>query len=594
MKNKFLIISILLVFILIILSQTNVFAMNHTLEEVAESFNNSSTVKSYQDFGIKMQAYTDETEPNVLSISLTISENTTIVNYELEGDILSYEHLTDDNILTAYFLADTIGQVNGYAYGEVLNNFNIFTEEISDYTIEKEGFEINENNSYYSVKMNINKKVPLIDESTVYLKPSDLDTIKDIIDRNTVGNQSGKKSKLAYDVSFGNDESTICIGEKQENTESTYKSILSAIEVMYGKEVAGYFETEYPEFEEGIAYHDGFTVECDVQIDTDEYPIFSDTKVVLVTIDNEYMKDVYLRTEFIGEEVDRGNKTITLDFTTNSSYKISLFSSVKSDDNAFFVKYILTPVVSESSVELADDEDTIYFNIVDGKIVVGDKNNSIFKAVVREEYIELIPTITDVKKTTATLEYKKTEAVEYDECNYSNHYHFRYGIYNVTANVVYGKAADNEETTKTIVYQVLEGANQIYTLGKEGATFRINADYSLFVNGGKVYVDDKLVSSDYYTSKSGSTIITFTNEYMSSLSEGEHTLKVAFNNNGIATTKFTVAEASTTTRGQEAKVATKNPKTGDNIIMTMSIFVVAILGVYITLKINKKSKMRKH
>ena len=140
-------------------------------------------------------------------------------------------------------------------------------------------------------------------------------------------------------------------------------------------------------------------------------------------------------------------------------------------------------------------------------------------------------------------------------------------------------------------------ANQTYTINQdETLTFRINADYSLFENGGKVYVDDTLVSSDNYTSKSGSTIITFTKDYMSSLSEGEHTLKVAFNNGGSATTKFTVAKADTTTDTEttaEEKTTTttsNNPKTGDNIVIWISLMIVSILGVAGTVKFVKKNK----
>ena len=79
---------------------------------------------------------------------------------------------------------------------------------------------------------------------------------------------------------------------------------------------------------------------------------------------------------------------------------------------------------------------------------------------------------------------------------------------------------------------------------------------------------------------------------MSTLSEGEHTLKVAFNNGESATTKFTVEKASTTTEKTvttektNTKTATKNPKTEDNIIMTISIFAIATLGAYTTLKVN--------
>ncbi len=132
------------------------------------------------------------------------------------------------------------------------------------------------------------------------------------------------------------------------------------------------------------------------------------------------------------------------------------------------------------------------------------------------------------------------------------------------------QATTAEEAIPTYEY-IDNTANQTYTIGTDDtATFRINADYSLFENGGKVYVDDTLVSSDNYTSKSGSTIITFTKDYMSSLSEGEHTLKVAFNNNATATTKFTVAKA---------EESTNNPKTGDKIMFYISMLGLSIIGL---------------
>ena len=86
-------------------------------------------------------------------------------------------------------------------------------------------------------------------------------------------------------------------------------------------------------------------------------------------------------------------------------------------------------------------------------------------------------------------------------------------------------------------YKFTEGANQTYTIDEsKNATFRIDADYSLFTN--KVYVDNKLVDSTNYDSKSGSTVITLKDEYLKTLSVGEHILKVAFSDNGEAITKL--------------------------------------------------------
>lgn len=149
-----------------------------------------------------------------------------------------------------------------------------------------------------------------------------------------------------------------------------------------------------------------------------------------------------------------------------------------------------------------------------------------------------------------------------------------------------------ETPTVEATYEYIDNtANQKYTIDENDTlTFKINADYSLFENGGKVYVDDTLVSLDNYTSKSGSTIITFSKDYMSSLSEGEHALKVAFNNGGTATTKFTVAKASKTLDETKTETSSNNPKTGDNIATWISLMVVSMLGVVGIIKLHKKNK----
>ena len=140
---------------------------------------------------------------------------------------------------------------------------------------------------------------------------------------------------------------------------------------------------------------------------------------------------------------------------------------------------------------------------------------------------------------------------------------------------------DTAVTEEKTTYEYIDNtANQTYTINKDdNLTFRINADYSLFENGGKVYVDG--IETTEYTSKSGSTIITLNKDYVNLLSVGEHTLKVAFNNGGEATTKFTIAKAEET----KAEESTNNPQTGDNIMfyismLGLSIICLAGVGIY--------------
>ena len=161
-------------------------------------------------------------------------------------------------------------------------------------------------------------------------------------------------------------------------------------------------------------------------------------------------------------------------------------------------------------------------------------------------------------------------------------------------------------------YKFTEGANQTYTIDEsKNATFRIDADYSLFTN--KVYVDNKLVDSTNYDSKSGSTVINLKDEYLKTLSVGEHTLKVAFSDNGEAITKFTIKEKqqgtniedNENTKNEENQennnlpnndvkkdntITNTNPKTGDNVIVYFAMFSIALLGIITLAIVNVKRK----
>ena len=153
-----------------------------------------------------------------------------------------------------------------------------------------------------------------------------------------------------------------------------------------------------------------------------------------------------------------------------------------------------------------------------------------------------------------------------------------------------------------IEYKVIEGAEQTYTIKEDTeARFRIDADYSLFNN--KVYVDNVLVDSSNYTSKSGSTIITLKKEFVDTLSVGEHTLKVVFNDGGEAETTFTIEKKAENNNNNENNTPSKpedkeemkdngsNPKTGDNIMLYVAIASISVIGLVATTIVAKKKKM---
>lgn len=221
-------------------------------------------------------------------------------------------------------------------------------------------------------------------------------------------------------------------------------------------------------------------------------------------------------------------------------------------------------------------DETLYYKIESGKLIQTDNESEANIKIVGIKYEnKAIMTAINVKDkredkvngsiteyTGAKLTYVGSEngiideirTEYYDVCNYD--FTFKYVI-------------DD--------YKYIEGENQTYTINKsDKMTFRINADYSLFENGGKVFIDDVLVDSKNYTSLSGSTIITFNKEYVDTLKLGEHTLKVVFNNSVETSTKFTINEE------------VKNPKTSDNVVTYIMLSVISVLGIITILLFNNK------
>mgnify|MGYP004529026785 FL=1 len=147
-------------------------------------------------------------------------------------------------------------------------------------------------------------------------------------------------------------------------------------------------------------------------------------------------------------------------------------------------------------------------------------------------------------------------------------------------------------------HKFLEGENQTYTKDEsKNATFRIDADYSLFTN--KVYVDDNLLDIESYESKEGSTIITLKDSYLKTLLVGEHTLKVVFSDGITSKTKFIIKEKDkseikkdtiNTIEETKSNGNSLNPKTGDNITTYIILFIISVLGIVASVITNNKKK----
>lgn len=252
------------------------------------------------------------------------------------------------------------------------------------------------------------------------------------------------------------------------------------------------------------------------------------------------------------------------------------------DSKEYVIDFSKNDELTEGLKSFADLEKTLYYKRVnDGLSITDNENEAVIKIVGKKSENKAILTAVNIKTkkseifkgfhmqyTGSSLKYNSTS----DGIIYETRFdYYTRCTYEFTFQYVKEEISSNE-------YRFLEGENQNYTINKDNElTFRIDAEYSLF---DKVFIDNELVNANNYTSKEGSTIITFNKDYINNLSVGGHTLKVMFND-GEATTKFSVL-----------KEKIENPSTKDNFekyVITGIVSIVGLIGCTLILK-NKEEK----
>lgn len=252
------------------------------------------------------------------------------------------------------------------------------------------------------------------------------------------------------------------------------------------------------------------------------------------------------------------------------------------DSKEYVIDFSKNDELTEGLKSFADLEKTLYYKRVnDGLSITDNENEAVIKIVGKKSENKAILTAVNIETkkseifkgfhmqyTGSSLKYNSTS----DGIIYETRFdYYTRCTYEFTFQYVKEEISSNE-------YRFLEGENQNYTINKDNELiFRIDAEYSLF---DKVFIDNELVNANNYTSKEGSTIITFNKEYINNFSVGEHTLKVVFND-GEATTKFSVL-----------KEKIENPSTKDNFekyVITCIVSIVGLIGCTLILK-NKEEK----
>ena len=140
----------------------------------------------------------------------------------------------------------------------------------------------------------------------------------------------------------------------------------------------------------------------------------------------------------------------------------------------------------------------------------------------------------------------------------------------------------SETVIKKLPLEIIEGNNATVNNGeKKSLIFRCNAAFADFI---RVELDGKTLDEKDYTKAEGSIIVTLNNNFVSTLSVGEHTLGIV-SESGTATAKFTV---------KASEIPNESPKTGDdNMVAVWSFAAVLSLAVLgFTTVVSKKKRAK--
>ena len=259
---------------------------NSKLKDIAKKFNEDEDVKQAKEYGYTYEAKAD-------GKTLTVSINGSDVKeqkfeFKLDGDILSGEFNESDSTYAAIvsvMVIDAIGQVNGYKEGELAKTIN--DERALNYTLDKEGIEFSVENGL-KFKINIDKKIPLLDFSSIYITKEDLEDAKEYL---TEGSYSTSRGNIILNSMYYDNTYEIEIAENNKITDSSIKSLASFLEVVFNDAAVSYLNDNYS-LADGSKEFAGIKIELDVKLSEDEMSLPSDDyKVMRVTVD----KDAFLK-----------------------------------------------------------------------------------------------------------------------------------------------------------------------------------------------------------------------------------------------------------------------------------------------------------
>lgn len=241
---------------------------NEKLVALSEAFLNLDTVKGFLEYdGYVAEA---NVEGDTLKVAMGLSDSVTETSFTLDGDILTMDGgMTADQIYTAICMATAKAVMDGT--DETTATAALTHNSALDMTLEDNGILLDVDGEVF--QMDLSKPATLMDMSDVYI------TLEDLGERDEdFTSYMGHVGLVGYYMNISDTSDTIiCVAEPGELTERSYKSLITLVEFVYGKDAADEFAANYPVI--GEASFDNYTVTLNP--DSEQAAVFDEGYEVL-------------------------------------------------------------------------------------------------------------------------------------------------------------------------------------------------------------------------------------------------------------------------------------------------------------------------
>lgn len=269
------IIAVLLVAVLVLGASVNAFAVS--IEDVINGFNNYRTVKAYAQYGSVMIASKSD---KGMDIDIDANGEHYDVDLVLNGDVLTLKAPDEEGFtagVIANFIIDIVETALGYQEGEYTRMINADDEGMANFTLEKDGIEMLENeDGGFTLNISLTQKATPIDLSKVRVKKEDIEKYGFLDDDGSI---QFNKGNMHFFVDKWNDQTLVLIGEKDALTENSYLTLIDVLSILYGDSVANAYAAKCPNLN-ALTDGEGFYVTVNVDRAKYEFETFEDYKYV--------------------------------------------------------------------------------------------------------------------------------------------------------------------------------------------------------------------------------------------------------------------------------------------------------------------------